>query len=138
MTQKLSRGKVLVFDYCSESTSEIAVSPWREWLRTYKDHERGVHYLLDPGNQDITSQVMIDQLLSAFPGLTVISQTDWLQKWGINQLVSEGSKYWEEHKSSPDIAALKMRSRKVEAQVLTESNELGSFSVLEVSAIKFK
>ena len=107
-------------------------------MRTYKDHERGVHYLLDPGNQDITSQVMIDQLLSAFPGLTVISQTDWLQKWGINQLVSEGHKYWEEHKSFPDIAALKMRSRKVEAQVLTESNELGSFSVLEVSAIKFK
>jgi SAM-dependent MidA family methyltransferase len=138
VSQKLSRGKVLVFDYCSESTSEIAVSPWREWLRTYKNHEHGEHYLLEPGSQDITSQVMIDQLLSEFPGLTVIPQTDWLQKWGINQLVSEGSKYWEEHKSSPDIAALKMCSRKVEAQVLTESNELGSFSVLEVSAIKFK
>ena len=71
VTQKLSRGKVLVFDYCSESTSEIAVSPWREWLRTYKDHERGVHYLLDPGNQDITSQVMIDQLMVAVPKLAV-------------------------------------------------------------------
>lgn len=137
-SQKLSRGKVLVFDYCSQSTSEIAVSPWREWLRTYKEHERGVHYLIEPGTQDITTQVMIDQLLSAFPGLTVISQTNWLQKWGINQLVSEGNKYWEEHKSSSDIAALKMRSRKVEAQVLIDSNELGSFSVLEVSAIKSK
>jgi SAM-dependent MidA family methyltransferase len=131
-TKKLSRGKVLVFDYCSESTSEIAVSSWREWLRTYKDHERGVHYLLGPGNQDITSQVMIDQLLSAFPGLSAKSQEEWLQAWGIGELVSEGSKYWEEHKSSPDIAALKMRSRTNESQALTSQDGLGAFSVLEL------
>jgi SAM-dependent MidA family methyltransferase len=131
-TQKLSRGKVLVFDYCSESTSEIAVSPWREWLRTYKGHERGVHYLLEPGTQDITSQVMIDQLLHAFPGLTVDPQTEWLQKWGIDELVSEGGEYWEEHKSSPDIAAMKMRSRTNESQALTSLDGLGAFSVLEL------
>jgi SAM-dependent MidA family methyltransferase len=35
VSQKLSRGRFLVFDYCSESTSEIAITPWREWLRTY-------------------------------------------------------------------------------------------------------
>ena len=133
VTQNLSRGKVLVFDYCSESTREIAVSPWREWLRTYKDHERGVHYLLDPGSQDITSEVMVDQLLNAVPGLTVISQSDWLQKWGINQLVSEGSKYWEQHKSSPNIYALKMRSRAKELQALTSQDGLGAFSVLELN-----
>ena len=133
VTQKLSRGKVLVFDYCSESTSEIAVSPWREWLRTYKDHERGVHYLLEPGSQDITAQVMVDQLFNAVPGLTVNSQSDWLQKWGINQLVLEGRKYWEEHKSSPDIAALKMRSRSNEDQALMNKNGLGSFTALETS-----
>ena len=131
VTQNLSRGKVLVFDYCSESTREIAVSPWREWLRTYKDHERGVHYLLDPGSQDITSQVMVDQLSNSVPGLTVISQSDWLQKWGINQLVSEGSKYWEQHKSAPDMYALKMRSRANELQALTSQDGLGAFSVLE-------
>lgn len=131
VTQNLSRGKVLVFDYCSESTHEIAVSPWREWLRTYKAHERGVHYLLDPGSQDITSQVMVDQLSNSVPGLTVISQSDWLQKWGINQLVSEGSKYWEQHKSAPDMYALKMRSRANELQALTSQDGLGAFSVLE-------
>lgn len=131
VTQNLSRGKVLVFDYCSESTHEIAVSPWREWLRTYKAHERGVHYLLDPGSQDITSQVMVDQLSNSVPGLTVISQSDWLQKWGINQLVFEGNKYWEEHKSAPDMYALKMRSRANELQALTSQDGLGVFSVLE-------
>jgi SAM-dependent MidA family methyltransferase len=133
VTQKLSSGKVLIFDYCSASTSEIAVSPWREWLRTYKDHERGVHYLLDPGSQDITSQVMVDQLMMTVPYLSVTQQSEWLHTWGIDELVSEGSRYWEEHKSAPDIAAMKMRSRLNEAQALTDRDGLGSFSVLELN-----
>ena len=132
MSRKLSRGKVLIFDYCSESTSEIAVSPWREWLRTYKDHERGVHYLIEPGIQDITTQVMIDQLSSALPGLSASTQAEWLQTWGIGELVSEGSRYWEEHKSSPDVVALKMRSRTNESEALTSLDGLGAFSVLEL------
>ena len=131
--QKLSRGRVLVFDYCSESTSEIAITPWREWLRTYRSHEHGVHYLLEPGSQDITAQVMIDQLKAAVPQLSACKQSDWLQTWGIDDLVSEGTQYWGKHKSSPDVSAMKMRSREIEAKVLTESNELGSFSVIEVS-----
>jgi SAM-dependent MidA family methyltransferase len=133
VTQKLSRGKVLVFDYCSESTGEVAVSPWREWLRTYKDHQRGLHYLLDPGNQDITSQVIVDQLMEAVPGLSVMPQAEWLRTWGIGELVSEGSKYWEERKSSPDIVALKMRSRANESLALTTQEGLGGFSVLELN-----
>jgi SAM-dependent MidA family methyltransferase len=132
VTQKLSSGKVLIFDYCSESTSEIAVSPWREWLRTYKDHERGVHYLHDPGSQDITSQVMLDQLLNSLPGLSTRSQAEWLQTWGISELVSEGNQYWEEHKSSPDVAALKMRSRLSELNVLMELSNSGGYSALEI------
>ena len=131
VTQKLSSGKVLIFDYCSESTSEIAVSPWREWLRTYKDHERGVHYLLDPGSQDITSQVMVDQLMVVAPELTVSKQSDWLQQWGIQDLVDEGSKYWERHKSSPDIYALKMLSRQSEVTTLLSGKGLGGFISME-------
>ena len=131
VTQKLSSGKVLIFDYCSESTSEIAVSPWREWLRTYKDHERGVHYLHEPGNQDITSQVMVDQLMVVAPELTVSKQTDWLQQWGIQNLVDEGAKYWDQHKSSPDIYALKMLSRQSEVTTLLSGKGLGGFISME-------
>jgi len=134
VTQKLSRGKVLVFDYCSESTSEIAVSPWREWLRTYKNHERGEHYLLEPGSQDITSQVMIDQLMEAVAGLSVAKQSDWLDHWGIQELVSEGEKYWEQHKSSPDVFTLKMRSRGNEAHLIADSAGIGAYSVLELGS----
>ena len=132
VSKKMSNGKVLVFDYCSKSTTEIAVTPWREWLRTYKEHERGVHYLLDPGSQDITTQVMVDQLVKAVPSLSVIQQSEWLHTMGIDELVLEGVLYWEEHKSAPDVAAMKMRSRAIEAQALTNQDGLGAFSVLEL------
>jgi SAM-dependent MidA family methyltransferase len=134
VSQKLSRGKVLVFDYCSESTSEIAVTPWREWLRTYKNHERGEHYLLEPGSQDITSQVMIDQIMVPIPELVVTKQSDWLQHWGIQDLVTEGAKYWEQHRSSPDVFALKMRSRGNEARLIADSEGIGAYSVLEMGS----
>jgi SAM-dependent MidA family methyltransferase len=135
VSQKLSRGRVLVFDYCSESTSKIAIMPWRKWLRTYKDHERGVHYLIDPGFQDITTQVMIDQLMMRVPDLSVSHQSEWLFNWGIDELVSKGSKYWEQHKSAPDVAAMKMRSRVNESQALTSRDGLGGFSVLELNRL---
>jgi SAM-dependent MidA family methyltransferase len=132
VSQKVSRGRVLIFDYCSQSTSEIAVSPWREWLRTYKEHERGVHYLIEPGTQDITTQVMIDQLSNALSGLSAYSQAEWLQIWGIGELVSDGIKYWEDHKSAPDVLALKMRSRFSEESILVDRSGLGKFSVFDI------
>ena len=136
VSKKLSRGRVLVFDYCSESTSEIAVTPWREWLRTYKDHERGTHYLLDPGTQDITSQVMLDQLLDKFESVNTTTQDFWLARWGIEDLVSEGVRYWEEHKRSPHLAAIKMQSRQKEFQTLMAMSRSGSFQVIEISLIQ--
>jgi SAM-dependent MidA family methyltransferase len=75
---------------------------------------------------------MIDQLMMAVPTLSVTQQSEWLHKWGIDELVSEGSRYWEEHKSAPDIAAMKMRSRSNELQALISQEGLGGFSVLEL------
>ena len=135
VSQKLSRGRVLLFDYCSESTSEIAVEPWREWLRTYKDHERGVHYLIEPGTQDITTQVMIDQLMSKDLNLQVTDQYEWLKNWGVEELVSEGSKYWEDHRYSPDVAAVKMRSRITEIEMLKTLSQTGRYSTVELTKI---
>ena len=60
--QQLDNGRVLVFDYCTPLTAMAVAQPWREWLRTYVGHEKGQHYLHIPGHQDITTQVMIDQL----------------------------------------------------------------------------
>jgi SAM-dependent MidA family methyltransferase len=36
----LVRGRVVVVDYTS-TTASMAARPWREWLRTYRAHERG-------------------------------------------------------------------------------------------------
>ena len=123
----IGHGRLLLFDYCSTSTSEIALTPWREWLRTYRDQGRGTHYLTDPGSQDITAQVMHDQLPSGF---TASTQADFLMQWGIDGLVREGTEYWESMKHAPDVAAMKMRSRSAEAKLLTDQSGLGMFSVL--------
>jgi len=124
---KVAKGRLLLFDYCSTSTAEIALTPWREWLRTYRDQGRGMHYLSGPGFQDITAQVLLDQLPTGF---TTSTQAEFLTQWGINDLVREGSDYWESMKHAPDVAAIKMRSRSTEAKSLTDSSGLGIFSAL--------
>lgn len=124
---KISDGRLLLFDYCSASTADISLTPWREWLRTYCDQGRGTHYLTDPGSQDITTQVLLDQLPAGFTSST---QADFLKHWGINELVSEGTDYWESMKHAPDIAAMKMRSRSSEASILIQNFRTGQYSSL--------
>ena len=126
----IERGSLLLFDYCTDITAEVAAMPWREWLRTYKDHERGGHYLLAPGSQDITAQVVLDQLPAGFNAMT---QVQFLQQWGIDELVLEGNAYWENLSGAPDVAAIKMSSRATEAQSLLALGGLGGFTVLEWS-----
>ena len=124
---KINHGRLLLFDYCSTSTAEIALTPWREWLRTYRDQSRGAHYLADPGSQDITAQVMLDQLPTGF---TTSTQANFLTQWGINDLVREGSDCWESLKNAPNVAAMKMRSRSNEATFIADPSGLGVFSAI--------
>ena len=126
----IDRGSLLLFDYCTDTTAAVVAMPWREWLRTYKDHERGGHYLLAPGSQDITAQVVLDQLPTGFNAMT---QVQFLRQWGIDELVLEGKKYWEKLSGAPDVAAIKMRSRATEAQSLLALDGLGGFTTLEWS-----
>ena len=58
---------------------------------------------------------MLDQLPAGF---TASTQADFLQQWGIDDLVREGFDYWESMKHAPDVAAMKMRSRSSEAGIL--------------------
>ena len=106
----------------------LASRPWREWLRTYAGHERGGHYLAEPGSQDITCEVPLDQL----PAPDALrTQAQWLELHGITALVDEGRRHWEEHASAPDLTALRMRSRISEAEALTDPSGLGAFLVAE-------
>ena len=129
--EMLDHGSVLIIDYCTPTTVEAAVMPWREWLRTYAGHEKGGHYLRNPGEQDITAQVMVDQLAVVRQPDAVRTQAQFLQLWGIDELVEEGRAAWRAAASAPTLAAMKMRSRVSEAEALTDPTGLGSFSVLE-------
>lgn len=130
---RLQHGSLFVFDYCTPLTAEVASMPWREWLRTYAGHERGVHYLRQPGVQDITTQVLVDQLAAVREPDALRTQAQFLQRWGIDELVEEGRKFWEAHASAPNLAAIKMRSRITESQALCDETGLGNFTVLEWS-----
>jgi SAM-dependent MidA family methyltransferase len=124
----LVEGTVLAIDYCTGRTTELAQLPWREWLRTYRGHERGAHYLRDVGAQDITAQVCLDQLPEP---TSVRTQAQFLQRWGIDELVAEGRAAWAAAAGAPNLAALRMRSRIREAESLLEPAGLGGFLALE-------
>lgn len=124
----LSAGSVLTIDYCVARTAGLVLRPWREWLRTYRGHERGGHYLRDIGMQDITVDVCLDQLPEPD---AVRTQAQFLQRWGIDELVAEGRAAWEAAAGAPNLAALRMRSRVREAESLLAADGLGGFIVAE-------
>ena len=119
---------VVAIDYGAARTALLAGRPWREWLRTYRNNERGDHYLARPGTQDITIDVPFDQLPEPD---AVRSQSQFLQRWGIDELVDEGRRIWNEQASRPGLEAMKMRSRVSEAEALLEPTGLGGFLVAE-------
>lgn len=121
-------GSVLAIDYGVALTAELAQRPWREWLRTYRGNERGTHYLSDPGAQDITTDVPFDQLPEAD---SVRTQAQFLQRWGIDELVEEGRRFWQQHAARPGLEAMRMRSRISEAEALLDPGGLGRFLVAE-------
>jgi SAM-dependent MidA family methyltransferase len=125
---QLSAGRVVIFDYASASTAAMVDRPFREWLRTYRDHERGQHPLQMPGFQDITCEVALDQL--PVPD-AVRTQQQWLELWGIEELVEQGRQIWIERAARPDLEAIKMRSRIAEAEALCDPAGLGAFIVAE-------
>ena len=131
----LTAGRLVVIDYASATTAGLAARPWREWLRTYRDHQRGEHYLRGPGSQDITADIALDQLAAVIGEPDAVrTQSQFLQRWGIGELVDEGRRVWAEHAARPTVAALTMRSRVREAEALLAEPGLGSFAVLEYAA----
>jgi len=121
-------GSVVAIDYGTPITAMLAGRPYRDWLRTYRSNERGDHYLAAPGTQDITIDVPIDQLPEPD---TVRAQAQFLQLWGIDELVAEGKRIWEEQAARPGLEAMEMRSRVSEAEALLDPTGLGGFLVAE-------
>ncbi len=127
---RIQRGRLLLVDY-GASTAELAARPEMGWLRTFRGHERGGHPLDDPGSQDITTDVAIDQLQLDHPATRVRTQAELLRELGVDELVAEGRRIWDERAQAPDVAALRARSRVREAEALTDPDGLGAFVALE-------
>lgn len=120
-------GRVVAIDYGS-TTADLARRPSAEWLRTYRNHGRGGPPLQALGTQDITCEVAVDQL----PAPTADrSQAEWLRAHGIDELVAEGRRVWQERAAIGDLAAVRARSRVTEAEALLDPTGLGAFRVLE-------
>jgi len=122
----LSAGTMVMIDYAAATTAELAVRPWREWLRTYRQNAPGEHYLALAGLQDITTDVPLDQL----PAPTAVrTQAQFLQLYGIDDLVEEGRRIWTRQAARPGLHAMTMRSRISESEALLDPIGLGGFVV---------
>ncbi len=121
----IGRGRVIVFDY-GATTAELAER--NGWLRTYAKHGKGTSPLACPGQQDITSDVAFDQLP---PPASLQTQADFLQDWGIQSLVAEGQKEWQQNAATPTTKALIARSRPTEAQTLCDPTTFGNYKAAQ-------
>jgi NADH dehydrogenase [ubiquinone] 1 alpha subcomplex assembly factor 7 len=121
------RGFVLVVDYATTIDALAA----RPWLRTYRAHSVGTAPLDAPGEQDITADVVSEQLDAAapFPLVRTDRQRDWLGALGIDDLVESGRRIWEAGAARGDVEALAGRSRATEAAALTDPAGLGAHQV---------
>lgn len=127
---RVERGAVLLLDYAS-TTPALARRPSAEWLRTYREHERGADPLRDVGRQDITVEVCVDQLARVRPPDRDRPQHELLRELGIDQLVEEGRRTWHERAHIGDLEAIRGRSRVREAEALLDVGGLGSFRAFE-------
>lgn len=121
-------GFVLAIDYAA-TVSELGTRPW---LRTYRAHSTGSSALESPGEQDITADIVVEQVDAGapFPRLRVDSQAEWLAALGIEALVDEGRRTWVAGAARGDLEALAGRSRVSEAAALTDLSGLGAHRVL--------
>ncbi len=125
----LRNGHVVVFDYVADD-AQLSGTDDLGWLRTFRGHDRGGHPLDDPGTQDITADVAVDQLSRRQPGVEVMTQADFLRAHGIDALVDEGRRVWNERAHLGDLEAIRARSRVGEAEALLDPAGLGGFRVL--------
>jgi SAM-dependent MidA family methyltransferase len=130
----LERGFLAVIDYVVDGTDVVARGP-RGWLRTYRSHGSGTSPLDGPGSQDITADVVREQLrraaeTSGFERVVDESQAEWLQALGIDDLVAEARRAWDARAHVGDLEAVAARSRVGEDAALVDPSGLGAHRVV--------
>ena len=130
----LRRGTLVAVDYVDDAQG-LLDRGHESWLRTYRNHERGGRPLDAPGAQDITADVVREQLLHAAraSGFSLVSdqaQAEWLREFDIDGLAEAGRRTWEARAHVGDLEALAARSRVGEAGALTDPAGLGAHRVV--------
>ncbi|MGH9124199.1 MAG: SAM-dependent methyltransferase [Acidimicrobiales bacterium] len=121
-------GRLVVIDY-ADTTPALAAAPPAKWLRTFRNHQAAPFPILkNPGGQDITCVVAVDQL--PVPDRDQ-SQADWLAGNGLLELVAAARATWKQRAATGDLAAMAARSRVLEADALIDPTGLGGHRVLE-------
>lgn len=130
----LRRGRLVVVDYVA-SGAELLARGEAGWLRTYRDHDRGVAPLTAPGEQDVTVDVPFEYLVHAaeragFHFERDLTQAEWLTGLGLDGLVADARNEWDDRAHVGDLEALRHRSRVTEGAALVDPGGLGAHRVL--------
>lgn len=133
----LRRGFVAVLDH-ADAAAGLAERGPDSWLRTYRGHGRGAPPLEAPGAQDITADVVLETVRVAagregFGVVEELAQAEWLRRLGVEELVEEGRRAWEDGAAAGALRAVKGRSRVHEAEVLLHPAGLGAHRVVVLS-----
>ncbi len=127
---RLRSGRLLAVDFARPTTAALALQPWRQWLRTYREHDRGGHYLADAGDQDITVEVALDQFPE--PDRSAHRRSSCGVGASTSSSTREGAR-GRPALTPPTSPRLAMRSRVVEAEALLDPAGLGAFLAVEWS-----
>jgi len=122
-------GRVVVLDY-GASTTEL-LSRGDAWIRAHVKHSGSHQWIDEPGRFDITADVDFDQLQVEHRADVIVSQAEFLRGHGIDELVAEGRRVWQERAHLGDLVAIEARSRVREAEALSDPAGMGSFVVAE-------
>ena len=135
----LHRGSLVTIDYVDDVSGLVrrraAPGSATSWLRTYRAHQRAGSPLDAAGECDITADIVREQLLraaraSGFALVADQSQAEWLRDLGIDDLVDDARRTWDERAHLGDLEALAGRSRVGEATALADPEGLGAHRVV--------
>jgi SAM-dependent MidA family methyltransferase len=130
----LRSGRLIVVDYTATG-AELVARGHDGWLRTYREHGRGESPLAAPGEQDVTIDVPREYLVHAaeragFHLELDVTQSEWLQDLGIDELVADARREWDARAHVGDLEAVRHRSRVSEGAALVDPAGLGAHRVL--------